>query len=84
MTWPAQNAAILMAIVGYLYGLVFIARVVNDFRVTVPKDETGEASAGEKAPDAARQKADAARRRWAAAPQPGKVVRLRRVRKQRE
>lgn len=82
VTWPAQNAAILMAIVGYLYGLVFIARVVNDFRMTVPKDETGEASA--EASDAARQKVDAARRRWAAARQPGKVVRLRRVRRERE
>lgn len=38
VTWPAQNAVVLMAIVGYLYGLVFLARVVNDFQRTVPKD----------------------------------------------
>ena len=30
VTWPARNATILMAILGYTYSLVFIARIVND------------------------------------------------------
>nr|WP_236942201.1 potassium channel family protein [Escherichia sp. MOD1-EC6163] len=30
-SWTARNATILVALVGYIYSLVFIARVVSDF-----------------------------------------------------
>lgn len=31
VSWPARNATILVVLVGYIYSLVFIARVVSDF-----------------------------------------------------
>lgn len=57
VTWPARNATILMAILGYTYSLVFIARVVNDLgsvsrarmRKTETEDEAGNTKTG---PDA--------------------------------
>ncbi|EKN4693558.1 two pore domain potassium channel family protein [Yersinia ruckeri] len=31
VSWPARNATILIVLIGYIYSLVFIARIVSDF-----------------------------------------------------
>ncbi|MEG2830476.1 MAG: potassium channel family protein [Edwardsiella sp. (in: enterobacteria)] len=31
VSWPARNATILVVLMGYIYSLVFIARIVSDF-----------------------------------------------------
>lgn len=39
VTLPARNATILMAVLGYTYSLVFIARIVSDLRRNTKKSE---------------------------------------------
>nr|WP_244429282.1 hypothetical protein [Escherichia coli] len=34
VSWPAHNATILVILTGYIYSLVFIARIVSGFSVS--------------------------------------------------
>ncbi|WP_446496076.1 hypothetical protein [Escherichia coli] len=34
VSWPARNATILVILTGYIYSLVFIARIVSGFSVS--------------------------------------------------
>lgn len=34
VSWPARNATILVVLTGYIYSLVFIARIVSGFSVS--------------------------------------------------
>ncbi|WP_077999226.1 potassium channel family protein [Edwardsiella tarda] len=36
VSWPARNATILVVLLGYIYSLVFIARIVSDFPKLAP------------------------------------------------
>ena len=39
VSWPARNAMILMALTGYLYSLIFIARMVSNYQNTAKKKQ---------------------------------------------
>lgn len=47
VTWPARNTMILMAMTGYLYSLVFIARMVSNYQISWRSHEKENSSSSE-------------------------------------